>query len=459
MRILFIENRSATWLWAEVAKRLSRQGHEIHWLVQNRLFKPDSGKAHTLSMPNEKDMVASSDIDPYMEIRAGDRGVLHFGLEGNHYRHFDLQIGAVFDDIRPDVVFGEVTQFQELLAIRHSRRHKIPYLSPSGTRYPVNRMCFFVYDTLDPIGGEGKELSDADAEDMLSAITERKIVPSYMLKIPSIAWKSKFLRAYSHSIVLASWMLGERYITPSPLRKIFLERTRARIYKCWESVAVRKLPHYLANAPWVLYPLQMQPESNIDVWGRPWNDQCEIIERSARALLEIGGYLVVKPNPKSKYELSEALCNLAKKNSNIIFMSHDVSMREIFKSAPLVLTVTGTVLMECIFAGKPIACLGTHSMSRYPGVTALQMPEEIAAILQEAQLGNIVGATRAEAIALLKFLYRTSYPAQIWDPITRPDLTNSHEIDVLSNAFMDVLKVLEKDDTQVFRQELQAQPA
>jgi hypothetical protein len=444
MKILFVENRSTTWLWSEVAERLSYSGHEIYWVVQNRLFTPSVGMSYILPLPDNNCVGTSSVGDLYDDIRMGDRGFLHFGLKGNHYHHYDIQIGAVFDNVKPDVVFGEVTQFQELLAIRHAKDLDIPYYSPSGTRYPVDRMCFFAYGTLDQVGGCGVELTNTAAELMLNDIMERKTIPSYMLKTPSMDWKSMLLSAYSRGMLLASWLLGERFITPSPMRKISLEWTRSICFKRWERISVRELPKDLDAGAWVLYPLQMQPESNIDVWGRPWNDQCKIIENAALALAKIGGYLVVKPNPKSKYELSDALCNLRDKHTNIIFMSHTVEMGWLFKLAPLVMTVTGTVLLECIFSGKPIACLGEHAMSRYPSVIQLQKPEQIAEVLQKVSQGKILGATHSDAIFLLKFLYRTSYPAQLWDPITRPSLTNQHEINRLTSAFVDILSIIKR---------------
>lgn len=439
MRILFIENRSATWLWASIAQELCRQGHEIHWIVQNKLFTPSFGTIHLLPVPSRKEKRVFGGDDLYADIRRTDRSVLYFGLSGDHYAHYDYQIGKVLDSVRPDFIFGEVTQFHELLTIRHARRLRVPFLSPNATRYPTGRMCFFAFDTLNEVGGEGGELGDDEANEMLSAIAARKIVPAYIENVSRKSWVPLAWRTYSHARLLIGWALGERFVTPSPWRRLMLERDHALQHKRWEGFAAHELPGYLAETPWVLYPLQMQPESNIDIFGQPWNDQAQIIQRAARALTAVGGTLVVKPNPKSKYELSSKLCNVVVSEPNIIALSHDVLMSAIFHSAPLVLTVTGTILLESIFAGKPVASLGEHAMTRYPGVTALDNPEQLAAVLQGVLDGRIVGATRTEALSLLKFLHRTSYPAQIWDPIARPELMNREQRALLIAAFTDVL--------------------
>lgn len=439
MRILFIENRYTTWLWASIAQKLCRQRHEIHWLVQNKIFTPSFGIIHLLSAPSRKEKSVFAGDDLYADIRRTDRAVLHFGLSDGHYVHYDYQIGKVLDSVRPDVIFGEVTQFHELLTIRHARRLRVPFLSPNATRYPTGRMCFFAFDTLNEVGGEGGELGDDEANEMLSAIAARKIVPTYMKKRLQKRWIPRARRAFEHARIMIGWARGERFNTPSPWRRLQLMRDHSLQYNCWEGSAIRELPGYLAERPWVLYPLQMQPESNIDIFGQPWNDQTQIIQRAARALAAMGGTLVVKPNPNSKYELGSKLCNVVVSEPNIIALSHDVLMSAVFQSAPLVLTVTGTILLESIFAGKPVACLGDHAMARYKGVKRLETPEQLASVLQGVLNGRIVGATRSEARELLKFLHRTSYPAQIWDPITRPDLMTQDHIAPLAAAFTAVL--------------------
>lgn len=447
MKILFIENRSMTWLWAAIAKKLVLDGHEVHWLVLNRFFVPSVGHAHLIDFSSYRSNSRNFRASKYDSIAKGDRGILHFGMKGDYYCHFDSKIKEILMKVSPEVVFGEATQFYELLAVESAATLNIPYLSPCASRYPVGRMSFFIGSTMKEFGGSGVNLSDSDAGIMISNIEQRKILPSYMVKPPKVAFRKYCMRIFSHLVLIASWIGGERFITPSPLCKLILELKRFFVRFNWERKACFSLPAYLTDSNWVLFPLQMQPESNIDVWGLPWNNQYEIIEKAARALADINSYLVVKPNPKSKYELNSSFFNLLMRHKNIIFMSHKVQMAPLFKMAPLVMTVTGTVLLESIFSGKPIACLGAHSMSRYPGVTSINSPESVANALVGVNDGSIKGADSNQAVKLIKYLYYNSYPAQIWDPIARPDLANSKEIESLYLAFTDILSKIPNSDT------------
>jgi hypothetical protein len=440
MKIVFVENRYFTWILDAVAKSLLRAGHEIHWIVQNPMFIPTHGEVHLLAFPSTHSSEALADTALIKRLHESDRGVRWFGGTGFHWAAYRRQIDAIIKKVRPDVTFCETTEFHELLTVDVCKQHGVYLLSPSATRYPVGRLNFFLNDTLDPIGGEGIDLSDQETEEMLIAIVNRTVRPSYMESGRQSAlqrWKRKL---DDKMRILIGWIKGERFVTPSPWVKILLDRKHAKQYQYWESFAHRSLPDRLCGKPCVLFPLQMQPESNIEVWGSPWSDQADIVRRAAKALEKVGAVLIVKPNPKSKYELTAELCKVVAATPNIIAISHTTPMKSIFDQIPLVMTVTGTVLMECVFAGKPVASLGNHAMTRYPGVLQLHAPEEISTNLQAVLRGDISGASRKQAKELLNYLYKTSYPAMIWDPYTRPDLMTNKNVSAIVDSFEEVFK-------------------
>jgi hypothetical protein len=443
MKLLFIENRYATWVYADVAAGLAQCGHEIHWLVQNPMFVPRIGHAHRLPFPPAAASRSARSEARYTALRATDRSVLHFGGVGAHYAHYDGQIQTVLDRVRPDVVIGEATEFHELLAIAACRTRDLPYLSPNVTRYPADRLAFLWADTLDPIGGDDSELPTGRADEMIEAIRTRRVVPSYMRPVEAGVRFPRLLRVADKLRITVGWLRGERYITPSPRRKLALHKAQAHARARWDEIAAAQGDAFSAlhasGRPWVLYALQMQPEGNIDVWGYPWNDQAALVRRAARALAGAGATLVVKPNPKSKYELLGSLLEVVASEPNVIALAHATPMAEVFPAAPLVLAVTGTVLLECVFAGKPVASLGSHRMTRYPGVTALADPEQLPAVIEDAVAGRAKVATPTERRALLQFLHATSYPAAIWDPIGQPGHGTPERVTALTRAFKQVL--------------------
>jgi|SRR5450830_12812 len=435
MKILFLENRYFTQILDALAKRLLDLGHEIHWVVQNPAFSPSNGVIHTLSFPSKQSYGL---LHPILRNRLfeSDRGVRWFEGDGLHWQNYFEQIKQILDHIQPDVVFGEVTEFHELMTCDICKSNNIPFLSPNVTRYPVGRLNFFKYDSLITFGGDGTQLTPSEATTMLGDIVARKVQPTYMVKVKKNP-VSKYSNALRDKVkILVGWLNGERYVTPSPWVKLKLGLSHFLQKRSWERTATNAIPTDLHGKTWVLYPLQMQPESNIEVWGSPWSDQTAIVKRVANALETIGVTLVVKPNPKSKYELTSALCDVVRNTKNIIALSHNTPMTMVFEKAPAILTVTGTVLLECIFSGKPVMVLGSHAMSTYPGVTSISEPEDIVAVLKEKKL---LSATNTDAINLLRNLFSNSYPAMIWDQFSTPEMLNDENTNRLVAAFSDVL--------------------
>lgn len=442
MKLLFIENRYATWVYEAVVKRLEAQGHTIHWLVQNPVFTPKWGHVQVMPFPALSPEAAGPG-EGFDWLARTDRGVLHFGATGSHYPHYDVQVREHLTQIQPDVIFGEATEFHELLVIRHAKALGIPYLSPNITRYPSDRLAFLAYDSLYAVGGDSSTLSDADADRMLDGIRHRRVVPSYMRPVVSTPRNLPLIKVMDKARITWGWLRGERYITPSPRRKLALNKAQRDARAQWEQHAAGQMDAWVAlkasAKPWVLYGLQMQPEGNIDVWGTPWNDQAAIIQRAAKSLAGIGATLVVKPNPKSKYEMNARLNQIVSSTPNVLALPHATPMAEVFPHATLVLAVTGTVLMECIFSGKPVASLGDHAMTQYPGVTAINDPEALGPTLMAATRGELPTASMQQSRTLLQNLHTQSYAAAIWDPVAQPQFGTPEVLEALTDAFSHVL--------------------
>jgi hypothetical protein len=444
MKIVFIENRYATLIYEQAAIALQRCGHEIHWIVQNHVFSPKLPNVHKLPYPINKDLLDFPPDTALNKILISDRGIRYFGIKSTHYLHYRKHINNILNKIIPDVVFGETTQFHELIAINLCKDRDIPYLSPNASRYPPNRILFFLNDTFDPVGGCGISMESDKRSYFLDNVIHRRLIPSYMEPKDS-AWKSRLQRVCRHLQIFIGWALGERYVTPSPLRKLQLGYQHKIISNKWDSLADSRWHggSFKNSSRWVLYPLQMQPESNLDVFGQPWIDQHEIIGRAAEALSKVNGFLIVKPNPKSKYEMSKRLLETVEKFENIIPLRHDFPMREIFMSAPLVLSVTGTVIIECIFNSKPVAVLGSHNMRDLIGVTPVDSPEQVVNVMLSLEGGDLNCASREDALKLIGEVYSKSYDALLFDPVTRPDLFHKENVVKIQEAFMDVIKVFQ----------------
>lgn len=435
MKILFVENRYKTALWEIIGKMYQDMGHEIHWIVQNPLFKPSFGKINSLPFPRKFNFEKVY-TEPIKKIIQADRGINYFGIESDDFIFwYHREIEQLIEEIQPDLVFGESTLFHELLVIDACKRRDIKYLHPSSCRYPTSRFSFYLYDTLIPFGESGDQFLDEEAMLTVESIAKRKKLPDYMQVLkPNLGFKDKI-----QDKLKLSWgyLLGEKYNTPSPIRKIKINRHFKRNIAIWERNALSISD--LDESFYVLYAMQMQPEANIDVWGYPYNDQAAVIEWIVDNLQE-GEKLVIKPNPKSKYEISEKLLTVIETHrEKILPLNHASKMDELWPFIDLVVTVTGTISIECIFDNKPVVMLGQGLQTGQKNCVQLNSTSSLAPTIQSIKENTFPKLTEQEKIDYLNQLMNTSFFGINGDGLHNGHYIKSENLVVLRALYKSVL--------------------
>ncbi|WP_417195745.1 hypothetical protein [Bizionia sp.] len=434
MKLLFIENRYKTFLMAAVANQLSKNGHDIHWLVQNKEFLPTGNfKTHIIDYPRSNKKIWEKD-EAVENVIKSDRQFNHFNKKNTAYfYYYNDKIEQYLKALKPDLVFGEATAFHELLTINNCKKWNILYLNPCTCRYPVGRFSFYKYNTLEPYLGSNEFLSNEEAEDVIDQIINRKTAPDYM----------KARRTTTGEIIndkikkIRSYVKGEKYNTPSPIMKFKLEKEKDRNIKLWDAFAKNGID--VSSKTVILYPLQMQPEANIDVWGRKHRDQLQLIKAISKSLSD-DTVLVVKPNPKSKYELSRALVNYVKDSANIIGLQHHVKMDDVLPFIDLVITVTGTVAIECVLSNKPIVTLTkTVNNTANNCIFINNVDTELEPLINLVKNKSFNKISNQEKIDFINILNSTSYQGIISDPFSDENCMSEKNIANLTRAIESII--------------------
>ena len=433
MIILFIENRQKTYFFQEIAERLEQEGHDVHWIVQNKAFKPSSGKNHIIKYPEKKSKFLARDayID---EVIKSDRQLNFFEKkETDHFYYYNEKIEELLKQVQPDIVFGESTAFHELLTIHICKKLDILYLNPSSCRYPKGRFSFYKYNTLEPYKGSGEVLNFESAMNVVAQITRRQMVPDYM-KIKSA---SLFRKLGDKAHKTYAYIRGEKYNTPHPLVKFKLRKNQKRNIHTWNEYATNTIGEGGFN---ILYPLQMQPEANLDVWGVKYRDQKKLIDEIS-SLLQDNTTLYIKPNPKSKYELSEELINLVSERKNIQILHHSVKMENVLPRVDLVITVTGTIAIECILMNKPVITLvNTINNKAQNCMYIASLKDELQQVIQNVSNNNFVNLDEKEKVDFINILNTSSYKGKISDPFEDVSCISENNMSLLFNAFNSILE-------------------
>lgn len=435
MRILFIENRHKTFFFEQIAKNLIDDGHDIHWLIQNKQFSPlEKFQTYTISYPKGKYDNYKKDENVEGAIKS-DRQLNHFKKkDSSYFYYYNQKIEDYLKHLQPNFVFGESTAFHELLTISNCKKLNLLYLNPSTCRFPVGRFSFYKYDSLVPYMGSDELLSSQEAIEIIDQIVNRKTAPDYMkpMSISKIKiFKDKIKKTFAYFI-------GEKYNTPNPLVKYKIEKKKSKVKEKWDHNAETKIT--VDNNFNILYPLQMQPEANIDVWGKKYRDQKTLILDIAKSLPE-KCVLYIKPNPKSKYELSGKLLKAVNETNEIKHLHHSTKMDEILPNIDLVITVTGTIAIECILSNKPVVNLVKTLNNNAVNCKFINtINDELPITINEIKSKSFPTLTQQEKIEFINHLNKTSYKGIISDPYTDSNCISSKNIDNVVNAFRSILK-------------------
>jgi len=434
MKLLFIENRYKTFFFEPIAKNLSNKGYDVHWLIQNKEFTP-SGNFHFYIIDYPKDTNYDYLKDEAVEkVIQSDRQINHFKKKDKSYfYYYNEKIKNYLESLRPDFVFGEATAFHELLTIQNCKDLNILYLNPSTCRYPVGRFSFYKYDTLEPFLGSNENLTKEEATNIIDQIVNRKKAPDYMNPVSV----SKYEIIQDKLTKTVAYYKGERYNTPNPLIKFKLQQVQKNNIKNWNIDAEKEIlkTHNFK----ILYPLQMQPEANIDVWGRKYRNQTQLIKNISQCLPE-NTILYVKPNPKSKYELSPELVSLVKQTPNIRHLHHSTKMDGILPNIDLVITVTGTIAIECILSNKPVVTLIKTINNQAKNCKFINsLSRELPGIMKDVMEKTFKTLSLEEKIDFINILNKTSYKGIISDPFSDKYCIKANEIHHILVAFENFL--------------------
>ena len=416
-KILFIENRGKTRFWAHVARALSVRGHEIAWMVQNPVYRPSAsaGAIHVLPFP-DSDQSGDSHFDDswvsehYPDL-LGDRGRRYFHGNCDHYEHYDAVIGELLDQLQPDAVIGEPTLFHELLAVNHCRKRNIPYLHPTPTRYPAGRFTVFAGETQHSLGRSGDRMAPAEAQDLAERIATSRALPAYMVRKRGMAQaKTRLAILSAQAMAWTGHVKGERYNTPSLARKRELDGRLQANLALWKKQ--QKIPR--APGRTLLYPLQMQPEANLDVWGREHLDQVATVQKMLAASRD-DVTVAVKANPKSKYEVSDGLLNLAEIEPRVCLLPLDISMPVAQAASIGALTVTGTVGFEAVFGkGRTLSLCHPVLELDFPSFHASSVNDGVDRLLHDPMSGQ---GKLESGIRLIQTFMGQSFPGLINEPL------------------------------------------
>lgn len=432
MKILFSDSRDKTLLYKWVALELEKYGASVCWIIQNHAFNPRVGDVFLIPYPKKAEIKAEKVKNQtpswiFEKVKRSDRMVNYYGYSADHYHYYYSKILEYVNSVKPDLIVGEPGNFHTHMLCCIAKKLGILFVDPTSARYPTGKFRLNKYDLIDPLvlsGFASAERVSSSCSDEYESLVNRNIVPDYMKKqeASEILKKIKALRLQSK--VFLQRIAGEKYGTPSLCEFLRTRFHSSRVIHKWNASSASVDFVKKCGKKKLLYPLQMQPECNLDVWGQKFSNQEEVISTIARSLPS-DWVLVVKPNPKSKLEMTQGLINLSHEE-NIYPLNHAVSMDDVLPHVDNVVTVTGTIALERILASEPVIILGDTDYAKVGKAMSVDSLEYVKDCLT-AEAEGLCGKD------FYDYLVKTSFPGLITEPtLTNEPLQNRNVANIAS---------------------------
>ncbi len=451
--IAFVANFFLTPTMYAAAQRLERDGSEVHWLVFSRrwyrwLRTRGVKSSRLIALYEASDDPSRQGLRP---TEAFDPPIEHLISTDRVLRHRDSEVAtsllhavaalAVREIARRqiEVVFGEATWAAEVAIGYALQEIGVPYLAPTPTRVPSGRLGFVHAPSqarlIDLHQGDTREFR-AEAEVLYTAFRRRDSSDIWAHNQFSVGrylaqpgmWVDKAWDAVTDSSGNPTQRTLVSYVrNKNPLR-LFVNARRLRVLV--DSIALRR-PQELGQ-PFVLMPLQVQPEASVDVVAWAGSDQAKNIRAVSEAVGE-DVIVAVKEHSHRFGSRDVQFFRDAIASPKIVLVHPDADAREWSRNALAVIAPSGTMCLENALEGRRSVVFAPIFFDVLPSVLSV-VPDDtdlIRSFLEE----EVSRCTAEAAIEYLAMVLQRSMPGRFTAERDVPGSLSDDNVRELAEAF------------------------
>jgi hypothetical protein len=469
MNIAFISNHIKTIFFHGIARKLESIGFNVFWISPSRLASEwlaangvASGRQLDLStfgpewtngkplLSDEVREIAKQEVDGGWNVnniilmdRLLSRKPYDYALK--HISVILREIPRFLADNRIEYLCSEHVWTLELLTTHICDQLGVMNVEPMGSRIPGESFCFYkgnLQDQVVPI----REVTNEDRERAAEFHDEyllRKPRPyGYSLlhtPRPELNWLPKLFANLMREI-------QDPYDeTRRPFRQVISYRSSEALMA---RTALRSkyfsFPDPEPKRPYVLFPLQVQPESSIDVLGALFSNQIELVKTLSRTLPSTHD-LYVKEHPGGLGNRSAHDYNKLRQLPGVRLVHPHADTFSIISKADLVVGISNTVMYEAALLGKPAVSIAPMYFGDLLLCNGFNPYEGSLARMLELARKSYAGPgckeeRRAKNIEFLAWLSAQSFPGNINDPRSDPSCIEQANLDNVADGFVQLLR-------------------
>ncbi len=293
-------------------------------------------------------------------------GILETALE---------QIEAFLDLFSPDLVIGFGTStIGDYLFYRFAKARGIPYLqlkaTKVGNRVSLNDDAVELSNHIaDPFFGHSPipEWAFDEARHYLEGVRQRGV------RYEGAISRSRKIELWNSLVALGRGLAVDirRYIDPvtrhdnhpeSMFLTYFYERFHNPIKGAWIERRMSRFriseKELASHPPFAFFPLHFEPEVSLQVFGRPYQNQIELV-RTLAASLPAKMNLFVKEHPRSRGFRPLGYYRKLLQIPNVRMVDTSLPTHLVVRYAALVAVISGSTGLEAAICGQPVITFGT----------------------------------------------------------------------------------------------------
>lgn len=445
--ICFIANYYKTDVFVKVAQCLKQHHITTYWIIPNLKQYIDLssqfpktqllyiGKREVLSGSAEK-----HDFDLKInELVYGDRVLREESTTWTYDYLLKLQ-SLYYNFIKNNTIshmFGEVTWAHELIAHRLTLQEKTlncEFLNPHTIRIPNGRFAFFT----DEFQSKIKEISKISISKMDTIKIEK---PSYLaINDKLIAKKGTLkhnLKLIQNFVSRANQDTNDPTLYNNPFTQLKIRSVevcnRFLFNKRVKETSVKKLP---TKKKKVLFTLHKQPEASIDVIGRYYENQLELITNIWRILPE-NYILLVKEHSNAIGDRRLKFYKSVKKLRHTYLIDNKADSHKLLDDCDAFFTVSGTIAYEAALKGKYSFTFAPTFFNKMSTCTEVSWKDFNNYNLEDLTNHSPEGLTVNQ---FSNWLMENSFEGIMSDAFGDPRSIEKENTDSLTNAFKTVIK-------------------
>jgi len=279
-----------------------------------------------------------------------------------------------FSEFKPDVIIApNFVALPHIIFNLYAKKNKIPMFAI--TSWAVKGFWQFTYNYQDSEGPFFKRLDDLNNQKEKSSNQNkaRSFIETFRAEYGKVSAETPKKLGFRHFLKKElspyyqcfKWWMGKRpvdYVKATGITvdyrppKILLRDHYMNKYQKWAASRFQFYPLEKVGKC-VYFPLQFQPEANIDVIAPNFSNQIETARQVAMSLP--GDYtLVVKEHPEMVGLRPMSYWEKVARTPNVKFIDYRTPTVQIFKKADLIVSPNGTTIGEAAFFCKPVIQLG-----------------------------------------------------------------------------------------------------